>query len=267
MENQLSQQTALPRIAGNNNTFFLKIIAILCMLVDHTAVVFFNGAAEMRLIGRIAFPLFAWCLVVGAEYTRSKRRYALWLLIVGIISQPCYMLGLNHKWHELNIFATLLLGLLAISGIRERKYYSHIWVPVICLLLPCMIKMDYGWEGVLLILCLHAARKQKGALAAVMICFCLYWGQGTYTVFRLFGMKIPTYSSFLPHASKLISSITRIQFGAILSLPLMLIPMRYSFRLPKWLSYCIYPAHLLILGIIRHWEQITFFIKGFFQSF
>lgn len=251
-----------PRIAGNKNTSFLKIIAIACMLIDHAGVVFFKNAAEMRLIGRIAFPLYAWCIVVGGEYTRNIWLYALRLLIVGLISQPLFMWGLNHQWNELNIFATLLLGLMGIAGSRERKWGSQFWAPALVIALSCMIQVDYGWEGVLLILCLWACRKQKSALIAVMICFCLFWGQGTFNIGSLFGIRIPSSYSFLPKGYKLTSAITKIQFSAILALPLMLIPMNFSFRLPKWIAYSVYPAHLLILGIFRHWDQITAFLAG-----
>lgn len=265
METQLQQKSLYPRIAGNTNTALLKTIAIICMLIDHAGVAFFPGVTEMRLIGRIAFPLFAWCVVVGAEYTRNIWRYALRLLLVGLIAQPCYVWGLNHKWHEFNIFATLLLGLFSIAGIQQKKFFSHIWAPVLCLLLSCIIYVDYSWEGVLLILVLYAARQQKGALAAVMGCFCLFWGQGTFNIASILGVKIPTRYAFLPEGYKLTMAISKIQFGAILALPLMLIPMHIKIRLPKWIAYSAYPAHLLIFGFIRHWDQVQQLFQGLFQ--
>ena len=87
------------------------------MIVDHTGAAFFPQCLEMRLLGRIAFPLYAWCLAVGAEYTRNIWKYALRLLIVGVISQPVYVFAMRHQWMEWNIFATLLLGLLGVAGV------------------------------------------------------------------------------------------------------------------------------------------------------
>ena len=88
----------------NENTGFLKIIAVLAMIVDHTAVVFFPGELWMRVVGRLAFPLFAWSIAVGAQKTRNISKYALRLLLVGVISQPFYMIGLHHELTKLNVF-------------------------------------------------------------------------------------------------------------------------------------------------------------------
>ena len=55
----------------DKKTGTIKLIAIICMIVDHIGVAFFPQHTEFRMIGRIAFPLYAWCLVVGSEHTRS----------------------------------------------------------------------------------------------------------------------------------------------------------------------------------------------------
>ena len=98
-------------IRGNLDTGLLKIIALVCMIIDHAGVRLLGNATEWRLIGRIAFPLYLWCMVVGACYTHSPARYALRLLAVGLISQPCFMLGLNHGWNQLNVFFYAFAGL------------------------------------------------------------------------------------------------------------------------------------------------------------
>ena len=140
-------------IRGNLDTGLLKIIALACMVIDHVGVRLMGNATEWRLIGRIAFPLYLWCMVVGA----------------------CY---------------TLLLGYLGIWGIRENRYGSRIWAPLLALAVPCFVSMDYGWRGVLLAMLLYAARKNRGAVAAVMVAFCLFWGQGTRAVQDVFGLSL-----------------------------------------------------------------------------
>ena len=56
------KQLSAPLTGGNENTGLLKVIAILCMIADHIGAKFFPTIAELRVVGRIAFPLFAWCL-------------------------------------------------------------------------------------------------------------------------------------------------------------------------------------------------------------
>ena len=93
------ETTLSPRTAGNENTSLIKIAAIALMILDHVGAAFFRwpSGIEMRFFGRIAFPLFAWCLVVGTEYTRNIWKYLLRLLAAGIVAQPCYMFALNHS--------------------------------------------------------------------------------------------------------------------------------------------------------------------------
>lgn len=248
----------LARTGGNENTGLLKLIAIACMIVDHVGVAFYPRVYELRLIGRIAFPLFAWCLCVGAVYTRNIWKYALRLLIVGTLAQPIYFWAMNHQWSDLNIFFELMIGLLAIAGIRENWNGSRYWGPALALMasLVLPLKNSYGWQGILFILLLYACRHRRSAIAALMTAFCLYWGQGTIKLTTLFGWTLPNEISFLPNASGLLNDLSRVQFGALLALPLMLIPTGRRLRLPKWIPYAAYPLHLLVIGVVRHWNQI-----------
>lgn len=235
-------------IIPDTPTGWLKVIALIFMFVDHSGKMIFGNMPEMRLLGRIAFPLYAWCLVVGFHYTRSVPKYLLRIAAVGVISQPLYMLALNHTLRQPNIFLTLLIGLCALWGIEIKRWGSHIWAPVLALLLASILSVDYGWKGVLLILLLYAAQGSRGTIAAVMIAFCLFWGASSSSVQDVFGgvfhwmLRTPGLQSIAP-------SLLKLQGMAILALPFMLIPLprRHDLRLPAWVSYAIYPAHLVVL--------------------
>ena len=47
-------------LAGNTATGVLKLIALALMLVDHAGKMLFPGVLEMRMLGRMAFPLYCW---------------------------------------------------------------------------------------------------------------------------------------------------------------------------------------------------------------
>lgn len=256
--------SALPRTGGNEDKDFVKIIALVFMIIDHIGVAFFPKVYELRILGRIAFPLFAWGMVTGAVYTRNIWKYALRVLIVGVIAQPCYKYAMNHDWGELNVFATLLLGLLGIAAIRENRFGSRYWGPVLAVLLACAIKMDYGFQGVLFILLLYGARQTRSSITAVMIAYCLYWGFGTLTLKTVLGLPVIQEVSFLPQSKKLIAHISQIQFWSILALPVILLPMRTRKdrrHLPMWVGYTFYPGHLLVIAVIRHWSEIVAFFS------
>lgn len=272
-------------IIDNTPTGWLKLIALAFMFTDHAGKMLFGNMIEMRLLGRIAFPLYAWCMVVGFHYTRSVPKYLLRIGLMGVASQPLYMLALDHMkpvntlagiipalgaelptsflqtyiqpalnwlgdlpWYQPNIFFTLLLGLSALWAVQEKRAFSHIWGPLAALALAQIIGADYGWKGVLLILTLYAVQGSRGALAAAMICFCLFWGSTSNTVQSAFGGAL-LWIYQVPGFSGIASSMMRLQAMAVLALPLMLLPIprKHDLRMPKWLGYAIYPGHLLVL--------------------
>lgn len=255
------KQTNRP-IAGNTATSLLKLIALVFMFIDHAGKMCFPGVPEMRLLGRIAFPLYCWCLVVGACHTRSFPRYLGRIALIGLISQPLYMVALNHPLTQYNIFLTLFIAVLGLWGLREKKFLSHIWAPVLALMLAHLLNVDYGWRGVLLTFLLYAVRDSRGGIAAVMTAFCLYWGSTSSAVTEAFGVKLSglTRSRF----SGLVSPFLRLQGLAILSLPLMLVKLPGSWKLPRWTGYVLYPAHLVVLILLEyamgkavHWEHLS----------
>ena len=276
-------------LGGNTATGLLKILALVFMFCDHAGKMCFPAVGELRIIGRLAFPLYCWCLVVGACRTRSMPRYLLRLAVVGILSQPLYMVALNHPWYVSNIFVTLLLGLCGIWGMQAKKWGSHIWAPVLALMGAIVLNCgtaSYGWKGVLLMMLLYLARGSRKTIAAVMIPFCLYWGSGSSSVTTVFGVSLAglrrgTFSS-------LITPWLQLQGLSILALPLIIWPdkvripipaflrrdeqqpthrtlntRRPALRMPPWLGDSIYPGHLALLigleylmGKTVHWEHL-----------
>ena len=242
------QKVSLP----NRDQSLIKLVAVLTMVVDHTGVIFFPGVLWLRVIGRIAFPLFCWGIVIGAERTRDWRRYALRLLALAAISQPFYMLALNHSAWELSVMATLLLGLLAIQGMRLKWHYSQVWAPLLALVVSASLRMDYGWRGVLLIILMHLAKDSRGGLAALMTAFCLYWGGGGSAVPRwLSGFLTSTPIPALNRGLSELLSLFKLQSLAIMGLPLMLVNTNSGLRIPKWLGYLAYPGHLALLWLLK----------------
>lgn len=240
------------RPAGNTATSWLKIIALVFMFIDHAGKMCFPTVPEMRMLGRIAFPIYAWCMIVGFHYTRSVPKYLLRILVTGLVSQPLYMLALSHTWSQPNIFLTLFLGLCALWGIREKKYLSHLWAPAAALALASILRADYGWRGVLLFIMLYAVQDSRPGIAAVMTAYALFWASFYGVTKSLFGLTVDlgTLPGFL---SQPLSSLMRMQGYILLALPLILIPFKKDLKLPRWVGYALYPAHLAVLYAL---EQI-----------
>ena len=234
------------RPAGNTATTWLKIIALVFMFCDHAGKMLLPDVPEMRIIGRIAFPVYVWCMIVGFHYTRSVPKYLLRVLIVGLISQPLYNLALNHTWQQPNVFLCLFLGLCALWGIREKKYLSHIWAPAAAMILATLLNADYGWKGVLLFILLYAVRDSRPGIAAVMVAYFLFWGCFYSVTNSFFGISF-NVNKLDPSLSKPLSSLLRLETYALLSLPLILVRFKKDLKLPRWTGYLMYPAHLALL--------------------
>ena len=249
---ETSVLTGSRKPAGNTATTWLKIIALAFMFIDHAGKMCFPNIPEMRILGRIAFPIYAWCMIVGFHYTRSVPKYLLRILITGLVSQPLYMLALNHTWKQPNIFLTLFLGLCALWGIREKKYLSQIWAPAAAMAAAILASADYGWRGVLLFIILYAVQESRPGIAAVMVSYFLFWGSSYSITKSLFGL--PINMDALPAVlSQPLSAFLRMETYALLALPFILIPFKKDLKLPRWVGYALYPAHLAALYAL---EQI-----------
>lgn len=236
-------------LQGNTDTSFLKVLALCIMLVDHIGASIFTGIPELRYIGRIAFPLYAWCLVVGSVKTRNAPRYIGRLLLLAVVSQPIYMVALNHDWQTLNILFTLSLALMGIYGVRQKRFGSQFWAPVLCLLVSCFVKVDYGWKGILFIYVLYGCRKSRSALAMGILAYALFWGGSNTAITQLFGVALP-WVGYAP-LNNVLSCFLRTQTLVWLAIPLIVLPTQVRLTLPKWLGYALYPMHLILLILLR----------------
>lgn len=106
------------------SSFLLKIIAVITMSIDHLGLILFNNNLIMRIIGRIAMPIFAFQIAIGFKHTRSKGKYLLRILALAIISEVPFNLMLhfsNYSTNSLNICFTFTLALITLYLIDLSK--------------------------------------------------------------------------------------------------------------------------------------------------
>ena len=253
-KNALSFLFAPREVGLNRDTNLLKLVAMISMLIDHTGKMFFSQYRIMRIIGRLAFPLYAYCIAVGGVYSKNKLKYLSRILLVGLISQPFYAVALAHtvpamyavrfadnplgavmnfyvqSWAVPNIMLTLALGLMLIWSLREGQYVCALSVAL--LVWKAQNAVNYGWRGVALIALFYLTISHWWVSLPVMSAYMLWWGsQGAS--YHMFGASFG------------------IQMFAILALPLIYIPTWSKLRINKWVYYLFYPAHLIGIMLIE----------------
>lgn len=144
------------KLGGN----VLKIIAMVSMIVDHIGMIFFPRVDIFRIIGRVAFPIFAFMIAEGCRYTRNKLRYFLSVFFIAVVVQVVYFLG------EGSLFMCVLVSFsLSIPMVYALQYLKsvilrdsgakRILLAIVLLLLSigltvgvCLIvEVDYGIMG------------------------------------------------------------------------------------------------------------------------
>lgn len=144
------------------NRNHLKFIGCLTMLIDHIGVVLFPKIIAFRVVGRIAFPLFAFFIAEGMYYSKNRKRYKLTMLVFALISQIPYSLLFGLKP---NIMFTFLIAMQLIEFYDKIKksdgytfnnyiYFANLLILVAIVSLFGIV--DYGFWGVLLVFLLYA---------------------------------------------------------------------------------------------------------------
>lgn len=167
------------------DAYHLKWIALITMFIDHTGVIILlpllgsNSIVYVisRLIGRLAFPLFAFMLVEAMTYSRNKEKYVLRLafmaLLIGIGMTG--LLWVNVNVFAGNIFVDLTLAAVTIYMLNHRKIWVRLFafIPLVYIAVLQQnnlalsqqlfffnaIRADYGIYGYTLILSLYLAKK------------------------------------------------------------------------------------------------------------
>ena len=225
------------KLKTNLDTNFIKIVAIISMTFDHVGNVFFPEYPVFRWIGRIAFPLFCYCLTVGMLYTHDIKKYVLRLSAFALISQPFWILAFNSddiigNIFNLNIFFTLVVSLLATWGFKEKKW----WLFIIGLVLLNVVNFDYAMTGLILMMIFYLCRNKPWLEALI------------YTLTYL-----PAINGYMEDslALKIGTHAIGFEIFALLALPFIYFHTNTKLKISKWFFYIYYPAHLFVIFLLQ----------------
>jgi len=205
----------------------LQILAMLTMLIDHIGVMFFPDSPWWRILGRMAFPLYAYALVQGYHYTSNIKRYWIRLSVIGAVSQlPFY---LAFRGEDINVVGTLLISLTVLLALdRTATKAAAIAVAAAGFILLEVVPFDYGGYGLLLVLLFRYCR--SGWIIplhfVLNVVFIFYKGW----LLQIFSVIATAWIVYRPRFPDRLGKV----------------------KVPRWLWRSFYPAHLLVLACINY---------------
>ncbi|MBQ8305177.1 MAG: TraX protein [Blautia sp.] len=219
----------------------LKMIAVICMLIDHIGVHLLNNTTGKTIlfrlagtdytlyrvsrdIGRIAFPIFCFLLIEGFTYTHSRLSYARNLLLFALISELPWNYVHDGRWFgygKQNVCFTLLLGYLGCWAIEYFREQQLLQIGCVLALLAVSFRLsaDYGWRGYIFILIMYAFRYEAATQAIIGSCWLYYEWKACFAF-----------------------------------IPINLYNGKRGFIRGKWFKYAFYafyPVHLMILALLK----------------
>lgn len=205
------------------DTFTLKMIGLVTMLLDHIGMIFFPNIILFRVIGRLAFPIFAYVLVEGFCHTKDIYKYMLRLLMFALIAEVPFDLatkGTVFSLESQNVMFTLLLGILMLCFyLKTRSLFGKCMLLIMFLLIAEFCRVDYSSMGLAMIFIFYQLRDEKlqKTIGITIINLILMGGVQA--------------------------------FGALAMVPISLHNRKQGLR-AKWLFGFFYPTHLLALYLL-----------------
>jgi len=234
-------------------SFSLHLLAMGLMLCDHLWGTVVPGNDWLTCLGRISFPIFAFLIVEGYFHTKNVKKYALRLLLFAVISELPFNLAMGsslfYPVHQNVLWSFLLsLGLIHLNekakatGKLLLRLLTAVGTVAVGSLVGLVAMLDFYHAGVMMVLVFYFFRGRKWwnfllQLVALWYINVEVLSGFTYT-FTLFGHEL---------------SFVRQGFALFALLPIWLYRGRQGLH-NKWtraLNYGFYPAHLLILGLLK----------------
>ena len=167
----------------------LKILAMITMTCDHVGVMLFPRLQWLRILGRLAMPIYAFMIAEGCRHTRDRKKYLLRLLSLGILCQAVYLIAMGSLYMCILITFSLsvcLINLLdRVEQEKNGRNWALLWAGVmvaffLCNVLPDLLpntdfEVDYGLPGVLLPVLIYGAGA-RGLLLGVALLALNYGG-------------------------------------------------------------------------------------------
>ena len=236
----------------------IKIIATIAMTCDHIYYPFFENLPILRIIGRIAFPLYILLLVEGFKHTKDDSKkflsYFFRLVLIGIISVIPMNLAFNGTASfdlQMSIFLTLIicLGMLyTFEFVHKYNKIASYLVVILFTIISYYADGDYSLIGVPLTFCIYKYRQNKKVFPFII----------SFVLVLLFNTLLNTFINNQSLSFDLIAHYYKNAFPleefAVLSIPIIILyngKKGYNNKFIQYAFYLYYPIHLLCIYFLK----------------
>lgn len=171
----MGRKLAFSGLTGNQ----LKILALVAMTADHVGLALLPELGVLRMLGRLAFPIYGWMIAEGCRHTHDPRRYLGRLCALAAVCQSVYFLAMGSVYQCVLVsFAISALLCFAWQNHQKRGTPASALVFLavvagaffVAQVLPELLRdtdyaIDYGFGGILLPLLVTMGRYRREKLA------------------------------------------------------------------------------------------------------
>ncbi len=168
----------------------LKIIALITMTCDHVGKELLPELTILQIIGRLAYPIFAYMIAEGAQHTKNRRKYLLMMAGLALVCQIVYFVAMGSLYQCVLVTFSLSIGLIYLFDYARNERTVVAWgvaltglaaVYFVSEQLPMVLShtdfmIDYGFAGIMLPVIVYPLRHKWEKLVAatiVLIMMCI----------------------------------------------------------------------------------------------
>lgn len=253
----------------------LKIIALIIMTIDHVGAFCPRIPAvapvvtQLRIIGRIAAPIFLFCAAESLRHTRDKRLYLKRLYLAAVCVGLLHALmgqllgySFSNIFHSFDWLAALVIVLEEIrSGINAKEYKRALGyflgfgllVTFSFLVDELMLRLDFQYSYLLRNVVgafISSPLRVEYSLGFIVLGAIWYYVPGKYPRCAMLFVLCILCAFNVFQGIRAMQMFTGVQWGMLGAIPLILLYNGKRGRGCKWLFYIYYPSHAWLLALI-----------------
>lgn len=225
----------------------LKVIAIIAMTIDHLTWAIWPGFQDiwyvylLHIIGRLTAPIMWFFIAEGCHYTKNPAKYLGRLFVFAVISHFAYNFASgipfiplqDGLFNQTSVMWSLAWGAALIFICRDEKVPQ--WGKILCIIGVCLVTFPSDWSCIAA-MCPFFIYSHRGNIKKQMLDIPI-WS-------LVYGL---VYFFFIDHEYGILQLFTCLSIPILLSYN----GERGQWKGMKWFFYIYYPAHLIVVGIIR----------------